>query len=371
MATKINIRSPYYLKYTAPTLTRAEIKLYVYQGTEVVDKGNVKYELGSDIISGNDYVILEISQFVRDYFNFEFNGTNYTSNTQWVTIEANLYATDTLLSTSTETYLGFDGYTSFEQGLNSEGSRSKLMTASTLVIPEGEVVRVPVFSEDVVSVTSYRAAAGLNVTNTRWNEETKVWDINEEYWADNATSTPDVISETPLLSSGKIQYFEVDSAVGVVEINTATGSEITVVKSEDSCIWGKRKITFINKHGAYQDLWMLGRKKESVEYSSSSYSSSKIDFTAMSYSIQSGQNKKFDVMSNKKITINTGWIPEDLNSAIEELLMSESVWLTEGGVTTPIITTTENLEKKNHISESLINYELSFKYAFNNNNTVI
>ena len=371
MATKINIRSPYYLKYSDTNLTRVQLKLYIYQGTETVDKGEVKYELGNDIIAGNDFVVFEVSQFVRDYFNFEFNGVNYTSNTQWVTVEAELFNGTTLITTQTDNYLAFDAYTDFQDGLNAQGSRTKLMTTSTVIVPEGEVSRIPIFSEDVVSVTNYRTVAGVTVSGTRWNEETRQWDVNEDYWADEATSTPDTVSETPTLSTGKIQYFEVDSSVGIVEILSSSDSDISVVQSVDTCLWGKRKITFINKHGAYQDLWFLGRKKESVSYSSSTYNSSKIDFAAMNYSSQSGQIKRNDVNSEKTVLLNTGWFVEDMNSAIEELLMTESCWLTEDGVTLPVIPLNETLEKKTRLADGLINYELGFKMAFTNNNTVI
>lgn len=369
MATKINIRSPYYLKYAATDLTRVELRLFVYQGTETVDKGDVKYTLGNDVISSNNYVVFEISQFVRDYFNFEFSGT-YFSNTQWVTVEADLYNGTTLLSSQSANYLAFDAYTSFEDGLNAQGERGKLMTANTLVIPEGEVVRVPIFSEDVISVTNYRTVSGHTVVNTRWNTETRQWDINEDYWADDATSDVETVSETPLLSTGKIQYFEVDSTTGVVEVNTATDSNITVVKQTEDCLWGKRKVTFINQHGAFQDLWFTGRKKETVSYESNEYSAGKIDFEAMAYSNQNGQIKRNDIRSKKSLLLNTGWIPEDLNSAIEEMLMSEACWMTEENVTLPVIPITNTLEKKTRIAEGLINYELGFKFAFDNINTV-
>jgi len=371
MATKINIRSPYYLKYTATDLTKVSIKLHIYQGTEGTDKGIHQYELTNDVIDGTDYVVFEVSEFVRDYFDFEFDGTNYTSNTQWLTVDAELFNDDVLLSTQTANYLAFDGYTEFQDGLNAEGSRDKLMTTSTIVLPENETMHIPVYSEDVLSVTLYRYITGATTTNTLWNQETQQWNVNEDYWADEATSTPEVVTDTALLSQGKIQYFAVSDETGLVEVNTATESKIMVVKPSPTCLYGHRKVTFINKHGAYQDFFFMGTQKETVNYSSSDYKASKIDFGTMSYSFQSGQEKRYDVNSSKTITLNTGWIPEDLNSALEEMLMSESVWITENSQTVPVIPINDTLEKKTRLKEGLINYELAFKYAFTNNNTVI
>jgi hypothetical protein len=371
MATKINIRSPYYLKYTDAALTKVSIKLFVYQGTETTDKGIHQYELTNDVIDGTDYVVFEVAEFVRDYFNFEFDGSNYTSNTQWLRTEATLYNDDVIIREEINSYLAFDGYTEFTDGLNAEGSRAKLMTADTVIIPEGETQHIGVYSEDVLSVTLYRYVTGATTSNASWNTESRQWNVNTDFWADEATSTPEVITDTATLSQGKIQYFAVDNQTGLIEVNTASESKILVVKPAESCLYGHRKITFINKHGAYQDFFFMGTQRETVTYDSSSYKASKIDFANMNYSMQSGQDKRFDVNSSKVITLNTGWIVEDLNSALEEMLMSESVWITENGNTVPVIPVNETLEKKTRLIEGLINYEIAFKYAFNNNNTVI
>ena len=370
MATKINIRSPYYLKYSDTNLTKVSISLYIYEGTEGDDKGLAKYELTNDVINGTDYVVFEISEFVRDYFNFEFDGTNYSSNTQWATVEATLYNEEVILRTETANYLAFDAYTNFEDGLNAQGALNELMTTNTIIIPEGASAHIPVFSEGIVSVTLYRYATG-NTNTSVWNTNTKQWQIDEDFWADEATANNNTIAEVATLSQGKIQYVEVTSDTGLVEFNSDTGSTIAVVQAQETCLYGYRKVTFINKHGAYQDLFFMGTKSESVKYSSEEYKASKINFDTMSYSVQSGQDKRLDVNSNKTIKLNSGWVVEDLNSAFEEMLMSESIWITENSVTLPVIPIGNNFDKKTRIKDGLINYEMSFKYAFNNNNTVI
>ena len=210
MATKINIRSPYYLKYSNTDLTKVEIKVYVYQGNENADKGSALYTLSNDVINGTDYVVFDISEFVRDYFAFEFDGTNYNSNTQWLTVEATLYNDTTILSTETANYLAFDAYTDYTDGLNAEGSRDLMQTTQYLRIPEGETAKVPVYSEDVVSVIAYRQEQG-GESQSRWNEETQQWQVNEDFWADEATATTQTVTDTLTLSQGKIAYFEVGS----------------------------------------------------------------------------------------------------------------------------------------------------------------
>jgi hypothetical protein len=349
-----------------------ELKVYVYQGTETTDKGNPVYTLSNDVINGTDYVVFEISEFVRDNFNFEFDGSNYISNTQWLTVEATLYNDTTVLSTETANYLAFDGYTEYTDGLNAQGSRDLMQTTKTIIIPEGETVKVPVYSEDVVSVITYRYSEGFAISQGRWDLETQTWDVNEDYWDDSSTATVNVVTDTAALSAGKIAYFTIDDTIGRVDVQTAGTTTTLLVKPTNGyCKHGYRKLTFINKHGAYQDLFFMGASKDTVSFTGSEYKAAKINFDTMSYSQTSGQYKRYDVNSNVTKRLSTGWVYEDMNSAIEEMLMSEAMWLTEDGVTVPVLPVTNSLEKIKHVDKNLINYDIDFKLAYDNNNSVI
>ena len=108
MAIKVNTRSPYFLKYEDINLTSVDIDKYIYDGELVVDKGSVDYELTNDVISGNDFVIFEVSELVRDFFEHSFSG-NYGSNTLWMTVDATLKDVDTTIRTESQSYLIVDG----------------------------------------------------------------------------------------------------------------------------------------------------------------------------------------------------------------------------------------------------------------------
>ena len=371
MSTKVNLRSPFYIKYTDTNLTTVSLSLYIYSGTVEADKGQPIYELRNDVIAGTDFVVFELSEFARDYFTHTFDGT-YSSNTLWMTVEATLYNDQTAIRSENANYLAFDGYTNFKDGLNSEGSRAELMTTKTLRIPLDESVVIPVFSEEVISVTNYSNADTGIPDNTFWNEQTEQWQLNISNW-DSAESTDTiVISDVTEISSAKIQYYVVDSSVDIVTIST-TGTTYNIIVDAFECSkYGKRKITFINKHGAYEDLWFTGTFKETTDLSSENYTSSNINFTNMNYDVNKAQNNRFHVNSQKSFTINSGFVHENMNSSFEELLMSENVWMTDSeGIIFPITPSNNNFEHKTHLVDGLINHELSFSYAFNNNNTVI
>ena len=94
MATKINVRSPFFTRTEFDnTLYKAELKLYVYNGTKLTDKGSPVYNLSKTntinyTISGFSFkgISFEISELVRDYLDVTFDGS-YNSYNKWVRAE--------------------------------------------------------------------------------------------------------------------------------------------------------------------------------------------------------------------------------------------------------------------------------------------
>ena len=70
------------------------------------------------------------------------------------------------------------------------------------------------------------------------------------------------------------------------------------------------------------------------------------------------------------MTVNTGFISEQLNNTIKELLLSEQVWATIEGQVLPIDINTESLTYKTSVNDKLINYTLTFDFAYDTINNV-
>ena len=372
MSIKANVRSPYYLKFSDTNLTKVTVNLFVYSGTVTTDKGNILYNLTNDVISGTDYVVFEVSDFVRDFITHSFNGT-YTATPQWFTAEATLYNGETVIRTETVDRLAFDGYTKFKDGVNHEGNRDELITTRTIRVPQGQTYYIPIFAEDVVSVTEYTFADNtLTTAASFWNEENRNWEINADYWAVSASSTSQVVNETAVLSNTKVQYVPVSSTVDRITISTS-GNTYDVLNDEQVCTkYGWNKATFINKHGVLQDLYLTGKRTDSLDFNSKNYKAGTVNFGTMNYDLNGGQSERINVSSGRSYAINTGFMHEDEMSAVEELIMSEAVWITtEAGTTTKVIPLNTNLEVQNHLNNKLINVELSFEEASDNLNTVL
>jgi hypothetical protein len=70
------------------------------------------------------------------------------------------------------------------------------------------------------------------------------------------------------------------------------------------------------------------------------------------------------------MTVNTGYIDESLNDAVKELLLSDQAWTTIEGQVLPIDINTESLTYKNSVNDKLINYTLTFDFAFDTINNI-
>lgn len=119
MATKINLRSPFYIKAQDTDLESAVLKLYIATGDFTqIGTGDLKYTISKSELGSNNYVVFEISELIRDYLDIEFNG-NYNDQAVWVRYEFDVInSSGTTLFSEVDLLLGVDGYTYFEQGAN-------------------------------------------------------------------------------------------------------------------------------------------------------------------------------------------------------------------------------------------------------------
>lgn len=192
MSTILNARSPYYIKITpaANTLTTVTMSLYIYSGTFTTDKpGSAQYTLTKTPITGNNYVIFEISDLVKDYLDTEY--ANFSTDGVWVEADSAL-TTNVGSESQSVDLLGFEGYGYYENGVNPRESTnpvntlvSSTTTGSTTafkLIDSTQTFTQTVTVGDTVNNTS----AATNTTIAAVESNTQLALV-----ADIMTSTPD------------------------------------------------------------------------------------------------------------------------------------------------------------------------------------
>lgn len=326
-------------------LKSVTLNIYIYSGTEgSYSSSDLKYTIAKDRISTKNSITIEIANLVRDYIDHNFNN-DYLCSTVWVTVSQTLFDSDTDLPYSTggtviTNYLAFDGYGYYEDSINPQLSTNALYTSNNMYLPEGVAGKLPIFAEGVGKVT-------IDSVDTQ------------------ITDTGD--------SSQKIQYVTVpanSSTIQVYDTDDATLLKTITVNNVCEPKYTPYKITFINKQGALQDLYFFKKTVETFNVTDEKYRRNNINTSSLSYNTYSGQQQRQNVNGTTSLSLNTGYVREDFNSAIEELFLSENAWIRFENKTLPIIAKSKSFTNKTVLNDKLINHTVNFDFAFNKINNV-
>lgn len=379
MATKINVRSPYYIKTTpaSGTLVSATMSLYIYTGTFTTDKGTAKYTITKTPLGGNNYVVFEVAELVRDYLDIEFDG-EYRGQTVWVESDITLTKTSGSETDNTD-YIAFDGYGYFEDAINPELSRGYLQSNNTIFRLDDQNVRVPVFTEDTNSVTFFYQ--GVEKRTQAISSSTKT-NKQIEYVTVSGSRDTDTYKERVLDDGGTfedsscLQAFLDTIDIGLVDelyINSDSGTEIVKIVTEPCSKFEPYKVTFVNKFGALQDIWFSLKSVERLNTSGETYKANVVNFDTLAYGTYNPQVAQYNKLGKESITLNTNYLSEEYNEVIKQLMMSEQVWLTkltDTELVLGIIPTTQSVTYKTSLNDRLVQYTIDFDYAFDKINTI-
>ena len=380
MATKINVRSPFYIKVSNASLASATMELYIYTGILTTDKpATAQYTITKNEISTNNYVVFEIAELVRDYLDVEFDG-EYDSQCVWVESDIELFnSAGTSLGTSNTDYIAFDGYGYFEEGINPELSRTYLQSNNKIFRLDDQNVRTPIFTEDTNSVT-YRYKGETKRTQVISGSTNTNGQI--DYITVSGSDNTDTYKERVLADGGTFEDNSLLDAfldsidIGLVDelyINSDSGTEVLKIVTEPCTKYEPIKITFVNKFGALQDIWFSLKSTESLNTTGETYKANVVDFSTLTYDTYKPQVAQYNKLGKESITLNTNYLSEDYNEVIKQLMMSEQVWLTkltDTELVLAVIPKTQSVTYKTSLNDRLVQYTIDFEYAFDKINTV-
>jgi len=325
-------------------LGSVELKLYVYSGTVgSYNASDLKYTVSKNIISGQSNIVLEIGELVRDYITHNFNN-DYTCNAKWATAIVDYYddTGELLSSVSPESfnYIALDGYGYFEEGINPELSRHALITSDRITLPEGTAGKFPIFAEGVGKVT-------IDSTDTQITDSGN--------------------------SNQKIQYLTIPADTSTIKVyDTDDATLLKTITVDNICEpkYTPYKITFVNRLGAYQDFYAYKKTIERFNVTSETFKRNTIQHSTVTYGTNEAQRQLYNVNANTNLTLNTGFINEAHTTTVEELLISENVWIRYEGKTLPIIPITKSMQIKSSLNDKLIDYTLEFEFSFDKINNI-
>ena len=307
MADKRYLRSPITISASRATALSAVGVLNI-DGTD-------RYTLSINLDSNNEG-FFEISELCRDYLELAFSGT-YSSYSIDVDFTITYYdAVDgggsTVGSPAVTSFYGVDGYTYYEEGSN------------------------------VIVTGTPKAQSNLQV-----------------YLPDN--------------TAGKIPTFSTDgftyNAVTATQQTKTIGSDVFTINRFCVPKYTAYKVTFVNKFGAFQDMWFTMKRTDTMNVTKEEYKTNMLNATG-SYTVAKHARQTYNSMAKESFVLNTDFIKEDLNSVIEQLLQTEQCWILENSQTLPVIPKTSSLQFKTSLNDQLIQYTVEIDYAFDKINTI-
>jgi hypothetical protein len=130
---------------------------------------------------------------------------------------------------------------------------------------------------------------------------------------------------------------------------------------------------FINKFGAWDSFSFLKKSVQKFNTTSSNYKRSigEIGVSGFSYSLTDHQKVQYNKNGYKSITVNTGFVNESFNLLLEEMMLSEKMYLIIDDVVEPVNLNTSSVEFKTSVNDKTINYTLEFDFAYDNLNNIV
>lgn len=375
----LNTRSPKWFSITGnSSLSYAELKLYVYDNNINSPPQAPIYTIRKYSLSGQTEIFFEVSELVRDEIDVLFDG-NYNGQGVWT--KADLVSYDSngvVLNTSTETIISFDGYNYFEE--DGADTNPIMITNRELFVLEDNTFRIPIYTINAPTITFYKDGE-IIATQTFQAESKSEYQIRYASIYGDSTNW-DTFEERVLEEDGSVyentvclQSFFNNYSIGAVDkIEVSEGGKIETIKVKvlEECKFDPKKITFINKFGALQDMYFFKKAVEKMTVKKETYKANII--SNGTYNRSSHVNRDFNVVGKESITLSSGFLSEEYNEVFKQMMLSEKVWITNiietGEQVLPINVKTSNITYKTSLNDRLVEYTFDFDNSFDTINNI-
>jgi hypothetical protein len=130
------------------------------------------------------------------------------------------------------------------------------------------------------------------------------------------------------------------------------------------------QIAFINRFGVADFITFFKRSDERGNFTQDTYQKSIYNDGFTTPSLEVGKYNSFNVNSRNSLTLNTGFVDQDYDETIKDILMSEYVAVLENSQWVAVQPERGSIEYQKHVNQKLINYTLTFTYAFDERSLV-
>ena len=376
----INLRSPYYVEIEEIDMAYSILQLYIWNGAIGDVPQAPQYTLRKNLITGQTVNYYEISELIRDYLDITFENTYEDNQVLYVKTDLRAYESDgTEIGDDVETSFAFDGYSYFEEnGFDVEDNPLMISNRQIFALADN-LVRVPINTRRNPTITFLKNG---NVVNSFSYTSSTDTEDQIKYITLGGQTDDDSYIERILANGGTyeenkcIRAFLDEYEIGEVdEIRVSDNNvqlETIKVKTLEECKYDPKKVTFINKFGALQDMYFFKKSVEKMTVKKETYKANILNGSI--YNRTHHVNREFNVVGKESITLSSGFLSEEYNEVFKQLLLSEKVWITNLTDTEeqvlPINVKTSNITYKTSLNDRLVEYTFDFDNSFDTINNI-
>jgi len=343
-------RSPYYI--SSPVLSTAsiaELDLKINSSTESSLFLNPEYSLSKTKPESNTFKLrFEISGLLRDYIGHSpiYNiSTGIINSINSNVLQVNWKFTLKSLSgtiTDTESVVKqnvLDGYGYYRENQNPQvPNNGMLLSNDYYIINSAGSFCVPFYNDGTYSEYEINGVAFPLETSTS------------------------IIT--------KVQYLWINTSdfAGQSFITVKIGNKQVYLEIQEECRYEPMDVIFKNKFGAWQIITFFKTKKESIKIDREIFKNS--NSLLGGYNRRSHVYRNFNTNARESLSLSSGFLPESDNETIRQLLLSEYVFLLNGGDHIPLNVDTSSYRFKTRLQDKLIEHEIDFMYAYDTINNI-
>ena len=377
------------------TLTEMDLNLRIRTGV-LAASGSFNYSLSKDY-SINQVINFEISDLVRSEFYHDFSVWNdiaYTQSPQgealWVIPTgswtfSNNGASPTTASFPDESdtayaYLTTDGWATRDNIDPVSVTQAVLATSRNRQVLAGNYESLAInnsvnngLAKIIISwesgdsddfyVSAVSTAPPTRATNNSQNLViyAGVGPANLE----NNSFLPSEIKPSGQTNGGVGSYYDVilknaaNTTIGTVRYYVQCEAKYTPVQ-----------VAFINRFGVADFITFFKRSDERGNFTQDSYQKSIYNDGFTTPSLEVGKYQSFNVNSRNTLTLNTGFVDQNYDETIEDILMSEYVAVYTNSNWVSVVPQRGTIEYQKSINTKLINYTMSFDFGFDERSLV-
>ena len=368
----VKVRSPFIIEVNEASAIGSKVELYIYPNGSSVP-ASPTYTLSKLNPSTTQLsTVYNVSNYVKEYIDnikatyVPFYGA-VEQNNEWVKFQVKRYklvgSTYTLLNTID--YIGVNGFTDYTNG-NQEPSEIKLLLLSNPSINNYyyKQTTYPTVDIQYFNLLIDKPTATTTIINVKYE---RIDGVIYEYTNNIAVGFGGIFNITQPITPVKSLNQFINGCKVTITYTPATGSPIVesfYTYPIEECKYTPVLCDFINRYGGWQTITFFKAQTNAINVKGSEYN---LLPDTIDYNIYKGQSKVFNINGTQTVKLNTGWIDENYNELITDLLLSETVLLDNK----PVKVKTQSHTFKTQLKDKMINFELDFEYAFDLINDVV